>query len=63
MALTVFLMDAENGRYRLPFLQYVSDAYRGRLRDDAGRSLNDRIGLSYEELDQRLLDYLAQAPD
>lgn len=62
MALTVYLMDGEGGRFRVPFLQYVADVYRGRLRDPAGRSLEDRVGVSYAELDRGLKEYLAAMP-
>lgn len=58
MALTLFLMEGEGGRHRAPFLQYVADVYRGRLREPAGRSLDDRLGLTYEEIDRRLIAYL-----
>jgi hypothetical protein len=59
MAVVAYLMDGDGGALRAPFLQYVADAYRGRLREAAGRSLEKRLGISYEELDQRVKVYLA----
>jgi hypothetical protein len=53
MALTVFLMQAEQGAYREPFLDYVRDAYRGRLRRSSGRSLEDRLGVPVDEIERR----------
>ena len=32
MALTVFFMDHDHGRYRQAFLDYLDDAFRGRFR-------------------------------
>ncbi|WP_435021918.1 DUF1570 domain-containing protein [Tundrisphaera sp. TA3] len=58
MALAVFLMQAEGGRYREGFLDYVQDAYRGRLRNASGRSLESRLGRRYADLDREFLDYL-----
>jgi hypothetical protein len=62
MALTLFLMQGRDGRYREPFLDYVKDAYRGRLRGDSGRSLEDRLGVPYSVLDAQFLAYLKPAP-
>jgi hypothetical protein len=58
MALTVFLMRAQNESYREPFLDYVKDAYRGRLRRDTGRSLAERLDIPYKTLDAQLLEFL-----
>lgn len=58
MALTVFLLQAGDADYREPFLDYVRDAFRARLKRGTGRSLFDRLGLSPRELENRLLDYL-----
>lgn len=58
MALTVYLMQGDEGRHREAFLEYVKDAYRGRLTRGAGRSLADRIGMPYATLDERLLAFL-----
>lgn len=57
-ALAVFLMQAEGGKYREGFLEYVSDAYRGRVRRLSGRSLEDRLGVAYKTLDAEFLAYL-----
>jgi len=56
MALTVFLMQWQEARYRDAFLDYVRDAYRGRLKP--GRSLQDRLGLPYRTLDEQFLAFL-----
>ncbi len=58
MALTVFLMQTRSESYRDPFLDYVKDAYRGRLRRDSGRSLDERLGIPYKTLDDQFLDFL-----
>ncbi len=58
MALTVYLMQHDGGAFREPFLDYVRDAYRGRIKKGAGRSLEDRVGLAYPILAKDLLDYL-----
>lgn len=59
MALTVFLMQARNEGYREAFLDYVRDAYRGRLKMPAtGRSLEDRLGVPYATLNEEFLAYL-----
>ena len=44
MALAVFLMQADGERHREAFLDYVRDAYKGRFRGGAGRSLEDQLG-------------------
>jgi len=58
MALTIFLMQGREGALRDAFLDYAKDAYRGRLRRETGRSLSDRLNVSYEELDRELKEYL-----
>ena len=58
MALAVFLMQAKKSRHRECFLDYVRDAYKGRFRGGSGRSLEDRVGVRYPELDRAFLDYL-----
>ena len=58
MALTVFLMQADNAEYRAPFLDYVRDAFRGRLKRGTTRGLFDRLGLTPAELEKRFLDDL-----
>ncbi|CAN5897339.1 hypothetical protein BH23PLA1_BH23PLA1_23570 [soil metagenome] len=58
MALTVFLMDHDHARFREPFLEYVRDAYQGRLRPTSGTTLSERLGVSYQELDRQLQMFL-----
>ena len=58
MALTVFLMEWHQGIYRDAFLDYVRDAYRGRIKRGHGRSLQDRIGQKYATLDSQFLTFL-----
>jgi hypothetical protein len=58
MALAVFLMQADGGRHREGFLDYVRDAYKGRLRGNSGRTLEDRLDISYPELNRAFLRYL-----
>jgi Protein of unknown function (DUF1570) len=61
MALAIFLMQADGGRHREGFLEYVRDVYKGRYRGGSGRSLQDEVGTAYPELNRGLLDYLARA--
>jgi len=58
MALAVFLMQWRDGTYRDAFLDYVHDAYRGRIKRTTGRSLQDRLGQPYETLDRQFLTFL-----
>jgi hypothetical protein len=58
MALAVFLMQWRDGTYRDAFLDYVRDAYRGRIKRTSGRSLQDRLGQPYEILDRQFLAFL-----
>jgi len=58
MALTVFLMQWHQGTYRDAFLDYVRDAYRGRIKHGHGRSLQDRLGQKYSTLDGEFLTFL-----
>jgi len=58
MALTVFLMQWRDGTYRDAFLDYVRDAYRGRIKHGHGRSLQDRLGQKYSTLDGQFLAFL-----
>ena len=58
MALTVFLMQWHEGTYRDAFLDYVRDAYRGRIKHGTGRSLQDRLGQPYATLDSQFLAFL-----
>jgi hypothetical protein len=62
MALTVFLMQWHDGAYREGFLDYVRDAYRGRLRGGTGRKLQDRVGETYATLEAQLLAFLKDTP-
>ncbi len=58
MALTVFVMQWHEGTYRDAFLDYVRDAYRGRIKHGAGRTLQDRLGQSYATLDGQFRAFL-----
>ena len=58
MALTVFLMQWHQGTYRDAFLDYVRDAYHGRLRRSTGRSLQDRLGQPYSTIEGQFLTFL-----
>jgi Protein of unknown function (DUF1570) len=58
MALAVFLMQADGGRHREGFLDYVRDAYKGRFRGNSGRTLEDRVGIGYPEMNRAFLRYL-----
>ena len=62
MALALFLMQAHDGRYREGFLDYVRDAYKGRFRGGSGRTLEDRVGVRYQDLDREFLAYLSAKP-
>jgi hypothetical protein len=55
MALTVYLLEGAGGKYREGFFDYVRDALRGRLRNDGNHQLDDRLGISYKQLDAELL--------
>jgi hypothetical protein len=59
-ALTVYLMQANGGKDREAFLDYVKDAYHGRLGRTSGRSLEARLGRGAEELEGEYLAYLKQ---
>ena len=60
-ALTVFLMQAEDEKYREGFLDYVRDAAQGRLKRATGRSLEDRLGVPHAQIDEELISYLKNA--
>ncbi|WP_165226308.1 DUF1570 domain-containing protein [Aquisphaera insulae] len=60
MALTIFLMQAKDGAYREAFLDYVRDAYRGRIKQNTGRSLEDRVGIPLREIESGYRAYLSQ---
>jgi hypothetical protein len=61
MALTVFLMQYDGGRYRDSFLDYVESVYRGRLKGNVGRSLEDRLGVPFKTLEQQFMMFLRTA--
>ena len=61
MALTVFLMQARRRAYRDAFLDYVRDAYRGRIKRGTGRSLEDRLGQPLRELEAQFREFLDRA--
>jgi hypothetical protein len=61
MALTTFLMQWHDGAYREGFLDYVRDAYRGRLRGNTGRKLEDRLDAPFGALESQLLSFLKDA--
>jgi hypothetical protein len=58
MALATYLMQHDGARDRDAFLDYVRDVYKGKTRARIGRSLQDRLQVSYETLDAQLLGYL-----
>ena len=60
MALTIYLMQSDQAEHREAFLDYVKDAHKGRLRRDGGKSLRERIGISYSKLDRDLIRYLGR---
>lgn len=55
MALAVFLLHGEDGRYREAFLDYAADAYRGKVK---ASSLADRLGVPFATLDDQFKAYL-----
>ncbi len=61
MALAVFLMQWSDGVYRDAFLDFVRDAYRGRIKRGTGRSLEDRLGVPLRVIDTQSRDFLAKA--
>ena len=63
MALAVFLEQWHEGIYRDAFLDYVRDAYRGRIKHGAGRSLQSRLGQPYSTLDSQFLAFLKNGRD
>jgi hypothetical protein len=58
MVLTIFLMQWHDGVYRDGFLDYVKDAYRGRIKLGTGKSLRERVGQPYTTLDKEFLSFL-----
>jgi Protein of unknown function (DUF1570) len=63
MVLAVFLMQWHDGAYRDAFLDYVRDAYRGRLKRGLGRSLQDRLAQPYPTLDAQFHAFLKKDED
>jgi Protein of unknown function (DUF1570) len=62
MALTLFLMQWNHGAYREDFLDYVRDAYHGRIKRSTGRSaLRNRLHQPYATLDAQFLTFLKEA--
>ncbi len=59
-ALTVFLMQWHEGTYREGFLDYIRDAYRGRIKRGSGRSLEERVGQPYATLEAQFLAFLRE---
>lgn len=55
MALVVFLMDGEAGKYRDDFLGYVRDAYQGKVKP---KSLEERLGVDSKTLDKQFQAFL-----
>jgi hypothetical protein len=62
MALTTFVMQWHDGAYRENFLDYVRDAFRGRLRGNVGRRLEDRLDASFTMMETQFLTFLKDAP-
>jgi len=60
MALAVFLMQGDDGRYREPFLDYARDAYKGQFRGGLGRTLEDRLDGKYRNLQREFVKYLGR---
>lgn len=62
MALVVFLLHGQGGRYREGFLEYLAEAYRGRFRPGGGgEPLPDRLGTSAQSLDQEFRRFVTEA--
>ncbi len=59
MALVIFLMHHDSGKYRERFLDYVRDAYEGRI--GGGRSLESHLAVPYRTLDAEFLAFLKAA--
>ncbi len=64
MALTVFLMQRNQGAYRDDFLDYVRDAYHGRIkRGNVRLALQNRLHQPFEKLDVEFLTFLKDAKE
>lgn len=62
MALTLFLMQADEGAYREAFLDYARDAYRGRIKRSSGRSLEDRLGVPVQDIERQFQAFYLKRP-
>ncbi len=60
IAMTVFFMQWHHGAYRDAFLDYVRDAYHGRIKRSTGRKLQDRLRQSYKTLDNQFITFLKE---
>ena len=58
MALALFLMQYDEAAYRDSFLDYVRDAYRGRIKTGTGRSLEDRLGQPLDVVEAQFRRFL-----
>ena len=58
MALTVFLMQWNQGAYRDEFLNYLRDAYHGRIKRHRRSRCSDRLHQPYPVLEQQFLAFL-----
>jgi hypothetical protein len=56
--MTVFFMQWNQGAYRDGFLDYVRDAYHGRIKRGSGRKLQDRLRQPYKTLDKQFITFL-----
>jgi hypothetical protein len=59
MALALFLMQYDQAAYCDSFLDYVRDAYRGRIKTSTGRSLEDRLGQPLDVIEAQFRRFLA----
>jgi hypothetical protein len=60
MALVVFLMHYDRGIYREGFLDYVKDAYHGKMRNGPPkRALENHVGVPSETLDEEFTEWMA----
>jgi hypothetical protein len=55
-------MQADQGAHREAFLDYVRDAYRGRIKRSSGRSLEDRLGIPLDQLERRVKAFYTNPP-
>jgi hypothetical protein len=61
--MAVFLMQWQQGIYRDAFLDYVRDAYRGRIKHHPGQALQDRLGQPYAVIESQLFPFLKNSED